>query len=86
MVKFVIDLLVSDYEKLTLLLLQVYPTSIRATGSGIASAVGIIGGMVCPLVAVGLVSDCHQGAAIILLEAVIILSVVCILLFPFETE
>ncbi|KAK0572752.1 hypothetical protein LWI29_036677 [Acer saccharum] len=65
---------------------EVYPTSIRATGSGIASAVGRIGGMVCPLVAVGLVSDCHQGAAIILLDAVIILSVVCILLFPFETK
>ncbi|KAK3221183.1 hypothetical protein Dsin_008208 [Dipteronia sinensis] len=65
---------------------EVYPTSIRATGSGISSAVGRIGGMVCPLVAVGLVSDCHQGAAIILLEVVIILSVVCILLFPFETK
>ncbi|KAL5769091.1 hypothetical protein ACOSQ2_015874 [Xanthoceras sorbifolium] len=65
---------------------EIYPTSIRATGAGIASAVGRIGGMVCPIVAVGLVSDCHQKAAIILFEVIIFLLVVCILLFPFETK
>ncbi|KAH9805456.1 Organic cation/carnitine transporter 7 [Citrus sinensis] len=65
---------------------EVYPTSLRATGAGIASAVGRIGGMVCPLVSVGLVTGCHQTAAIFLLEVVIVLSIVCILLFPFETK
>lgn len=64
----------------------VYPTSLRATGAGIASRVGRIGGMICPLVSVGLVTGCHQTAAIFLLEVVIILSMVCILLFPFETN
>lgn len=65
---------------------EVYPTSLRATGAGIASAVGRIGGMVSPLVAVGLVTGCHQTAAVFLLVVVIVLSIVCILLFPFETK
>lgn len=65
---------------------EVYPTSLRATGAGIASGVGRIGGMICPLVSVGLVTGCHQTAAIFLLEVVIVLSIVCILLFPFETK
>ncbi|KAK7843770.1 organic cation/carnitine transporter 7, partial [Quercus suber] len=34
---------------------EIYPTSVRTTGVGIASSVGRIGGMLCPLVAVGLV-------------------------------
>ena len=68
------------------LLLKVYPTSLRATGSGIACAVGRIGGMICPIVAVGLVSGCHQTAAIVLLEIVTVFSVVSIQLFPFETK
>lgn len=58
----------------------------RSTGAGVAYAVGRIGGMVCPLVAVGLVTSCHQTAAILLLEALIVLSVVVILLIPFETK
>ncbi|XP_061951383.1 organic cation/carnitine transporter 7-like [Populus nigra] len=65
---------------------EVYPTAIRATGAGVASAVGRIGGMVCPLVAVGLVAGCHLKEAIILFEVVIVISVVCVLLFPFETS
>nr|XP_034888731.1 organic cation/carnitine transporter 7-like isoform X2 [Populus alba] len=65
---------------------EVYPTAIRATGAGVASAVGRIGGMVCPLVAVGLVTGCHLKEAIILFEVVIVVSVVCVLLFPFETS
>ena len=63
-----------------------YPTAIRATGAGVASAVGRIGGMVCPLVAVALVTGCHLKEAIILFEVVIVISVVCVLLFPFETS
>ncbi|KAJ0031186.1 hypothetical protein Pint_13865 [Pistacia integerrima] len=65
---------------------EVYPTSVRASGCGIASAMGRIGGMVCPLVAVGMVSGCHQTAAIFVLEVVVVVSVVCILLFPFESK
>lgn len=47
---------------------------------------GRIAGMICPLVAVGLVSGCHQMAAIGLFEAVIILSGISVLLFPIETK
>jgi MFS family permease len=32
---------------------EVYPTSVRSTGVGLATSVGKIGGIVCPLVAVG---------------------------------
>ncbi|XP_050217766.1 organic cation/carnitine transporter 7-like [Mercurialis annua] len=65
---------------------ELYPTSIRSTGAGAANAVGRIGGMVCPLVAVALVSNCHFKAAVILFEVVIAITVVCILFFPFETS
>ena len=66
--------------------LQIYPTSVRTTGVGVASSVGRIGGMVCPLVAVSLVHGCHQNAAVILFELVIFLSGICVTLFPFETK
>uniref|UniRef100_A0A5B7AYI0 Putative General substrate transporter n=2 Tax=Davidia involucrata TaxID=16924 RepID=A0A5B7AYI0_DAVIN len=65
---------------------EVYPTTVRATGVGIATAMGRIGGMICPLVAVGLVRGCHQTAAITLFEVVIVLSGLCVLFFPFETK
>ncbi|GAB2287618.1 Organic cation/carnitine transporter 7 [Dionaea muscipula] len=65
---------------------EVYPTSVRTTGVGVASSVGRIGGMVCPLVAVSLVQGCHKIAAISLFEAVILISGVSVMLFPFETK
>lgn len=65
---------------------EIYPTSVRTTGVGVASAMGRIGGMVCPLVAVALVHGCHQTASILLFEVVILLSGICVLLFPFETK
>ncbi|MCD7458834.1 Organic cation/carnitine transporter 7 [Datura stramonium] len=65
---------------------EIYPTSVRTTGVGIASSVGRIGGMICPLVAVGLMHGCHRSLAIILFESVLMLSGVCVLLFPFETK
>ncbi|PRQ51815.1 putative major facilitator, sugar transporter, major facilitator superfamily [Rosa chinensis] len=65
---------------------EIYPTSVRTTGVGVASAMGRIGGMVCPLVAVALVHGCHQTASILLFEAVIFLSGICVILFPFETK
>ncbi|KAL7140599.1 hypothetical protein ABFS83_09G129800 [Erythranthe nasuta] len=64
---------------------ELYPTSVRTTGVGVASSVGRIGGMVCPLVAVSLIHGCHQTIAIFLFEAIIFLSGICVWLFPFET-
>lgn len=65
---------------------EVYPTSIRSTGVGIATAIGRIGGMICPLVAVALVSNCHQTAAVVLFEVNVVVVGVCVMLFPFETK
>ncbi|GAB4842843.1 Organic cation/carnitine transporter 7, variant 2 [Ancistrocladus abbreviatus] len=65
---------------------EIYPTSVRTTGVGVASAVARIGGMICPLVAVSLVHGCHQTASIVLFETVILVSGICVLLFPFETS
>ncbi|CAL1408622.1 unnamed protein product [Linum trigynum] len=64
---------------------ELYPTSVRATGAGASNAVGRIGGMLCPLVAVALVTSCHLKEAIILFEIVIAISVGCIIFFPFDT-
>ncbi|KAL3835338.1 hypothetical protein ACJIZ3_010074 [Penstemon smallii] len=65
---------------------ELYPTSVRTTGVGVASSVGRIGGMVCPLVAVSLIHGCHQTIAIFLFESVIFLSGICVCLLPFETK
>ncbi|KAI3801579.1 hypothetical protein L1987_29688 [Smallanthus sonchifolius] len=64
---------------------EIYPTAVRATGVGIASSVGRVGGMICPLVAVYLVGDCHQTAAVVLFEVVIVLSGLCVMFFSHET-
>ncbi|CAO2824577.1 unnamed protein product [Amaranthus hypochondriacus] len=65
---------------------EVYPTSVRTTGVGVASSMGRFGGMSCPLVAVSLVHGCHRTAAILLFEIIIFVSGVCVMLFPFETS
>ncbi|XP_031261110.1 organic cation/carnitine transporter 7-like [Pistacia vera] len=65
---------------------EIYPTAMRSTSYGVASAVGRVGGMVCPLVAVGLVTGCHQTVAVILFEVVIVVAIASALLFPFETK
>ncbi|CAH9055585.1 unnamed protein product [Cuscuta epithymum] len=65
---------------------EVYPTTVRTTGFGIASSVARIGGIVCPIVAVGLIHGCHQTLAIWLFEFVIFISGVCVIFFPFETK
>ncbi|XP_050380941.1 organic cation/carnitine transporter 7 isoform X2 [Argentina anserina] len=65
---------------------EIYPTSVRTTGVGVASAMGRIGGMACPLVAVALVHGCHQTSSILLFEVVILLSGICVMFFPFETK
>ncbi|XP_020578395.1 organic cation/carnitine transporter 7-like [Phalaenopsis equestris] len=65
---------------------EVYPTSLRSSGYGTASAVGRIGGIISPLVAVALVNDCHQTEAILLFELVIGLSAIAVAFFPIETK
>ncbi|KAJ0249371.1 Organic cation/carnitine transporter 7 [Hirschfeldia incana] len=65
---------------------EIYPTAVRATGVGVGSSVGRIGGVLCPLVAVGLVHGCHQTIAVLLFEIVILVSGICVCLFPFETS
>ncbi|KAL7600953.1 hypothetical protein Lser_V15G23563 [Lactuca serriola] len=53
---------------------------------GIATAIGRIGGMVCPLIAVGMSSNCHQTLSVILFEVTILLSGLYVVLLPFETK
>lgn len=66
---------------------EIYPTSIRTTGVGVASSVGRIGGIICPMVAVGLIHGCHQTLAISLFEVCSISCWdFCCILFPFETK
>lgn len=65
---------------------ELYPTSARATGVGIANALGNIGGMISPLVVLLLVTDCNQIPAVILLEIVVILAGISVLFFPVETK
>ncbi|XP_042463341.1 organic cation/carnitine transporter 7-like isoform X1 [Zingiber officinale] len=65
---------------------EVYPTSLRTTGVGVANAISRIGAMICPLVAVGLVKGCYQIAAISLFEIVIFLTGLAIMFFPLETK
>ncbi|KAL3567183.1 hypothetical protein D5086_032598 [Populus alba] len=65
---------------------ELYPTAVRATGVGVASAAGRVGGMITPLVAVGLVTGGHLTEAIILLDIVMAMSALCVLLIPVETK
>ncbi|XP_042020959.1 organic cation/carnitine transporter 7-like [Salvia splendens] len=65
---------------------ELYPTSVRTTGVGVASSVGRIGGMICPLVAVGLVHGCKQSTAVFLFESIVFVSGICVYLLPFETK
>ncbi|XP_011018199.1 PREDICTED: organic cation/carnitine transporter 7-like [Populus euphratica] len=58
----------------------------RATGFGVASAVRRVGGMITPLVAVGLVTGGHHTEAIILLDIVMAMSGLCVLLIPVQTK
>ncbi|CAH9128494.1 unnamed protein product [Cuscuta epithymum] len=65
---------------------EIYPTSVRNTGAGVANSVGRIAGMICPMVAVQLVNGCEIKAAIFLFEVVAIVAGVAVLLFPIETK
>jgi MFS family permease len=65
---------------------EVYPTSARSTGVGIATAIGKIGGIVCPLIAVGMLHSCHQMEAVVVFELVLGFAAVACILFPVETK
>lgn len=67
-------------------MLQVYPTDVRTSGVGLTTSIGRIGGMICPLVAVGLVSNCHFAAAVVLFLTMIVLSGLSVSFLPFETK
>ncbi|XP_052167385.1 organic cation/carnitine transporter 7-like isoform X1 [Oryza glaberrima] len=65
---------------------EIYPTAVRATGVGFASSIARFGGILCPLVAVGLVHACHQTAAILIFITVMLVSGVAVSYFPLETS
>eukprot|EP00249_Psilotum_nudum_P021889 c28291_g1_i2 orf=36-1682(-) len=65
---------------------EFYPTKMRTTGLGTASSFARIGGVVCPLVAVGLIRKCEQSLAASLFMAVPVLAAVAVLFFPVETS
>eukprot|EP01018_Ginkgo_biloba_P026869 Gb_23364 [translate_table: standard] len=65
---------------------EIYPTSIRTTGFGAASSFARIGGVLCPVIAVGLVKSCQRVLAIFLFEAVLLSAAISGLFFPIETK
>ncbi|XP_015082253.1 organic cation/carnitine transporter 7-like [Solanum pennellii] len=65
---------------------EIYPTSVRSTGIGVANSVGRIGPMISPIVVVHLLRGCHQTAAIACFEAVLALSAVSVMLLTVETK
>ncbi|KAM0903603.1 hypothetical protein ACQ4PT_018560 [Festuca glaucescens] len=77
---------IGSFTVLCLYAPEVYPTSVRSTGVGIATAIGRIGGIVCPLVAVGMLRSCHQMEAIVVFEVVLCLAAIACMLFPVETK
>lgn len=65
---------------------EIYPTSVRNTGFGTASAIARVGGMVSPYVAVALVQGCHKMAAVLFFAGVVLASAISVLLIPYETK
>ncbi|KAJ0880908.1 putative MFS transporter superfamily [Helianthus annuus] len=65
---------------------EVYPTNLRTTGVGIATAIGRTGGMVYPLIVVGMKAGCHQTVPVILFEVTILLCGLSVVILPFETK
>ncbi|KAL6601563.1 hypothetical protein ACP70R_044783 [Stipagrostis hirtigluma subsp. patula] len=65
---------------------EIYPTAVRTTGVGFAISIARLGGIVCPLVAVGLVHACHRMVAILIFVMVILVSAVVVSYFPLETS
>ncbi|CAI0442052.1 unnamed protein product [Linum tenue] len=65
---------------------ELYPTSVRSTGFGIASSMGRIGGITAPFVAVSLTERCRQREAVLLFVGIVIIALVATLLIPYDTK
>ncbi|CAL5083592.1 unnamed protein product [Urochloa decumbens] len=65
---------------------EIYPTSCRNTGVGIANCIGQVGSIVAPLVTVTLVENCHQKEAVFVIDLLLFLAGVACALFPLETK
>ncbi|CAN6310109.1 unnamed protein product [Urochloa humidicola] len=65
---------------------EVYPSYVRSTGAGIATAIGRVGGVVCPVVAVAMLRGCHQMGALVVFEVVLCVAAVACMFFPVETK
>ena len=66
--------------------MQIYPTSTRASGLGIASSFSRLGGVICPFVAVGLVESCQVDLALTLFVVVPLGAALATTFFPKETS
>jgi nitrate/nitrite transporter NarK len=59
---------------------------VRSTGLGVATAIGRLGGMLCPIAAVSLVENCQQTEAILLFDLIIFAAGLATTLFSLETK
>ncbi|CAI9285446.1 unnamed protein product [Lactuca saligna] len=67
-------------------LLCVCLSNFRATGVGVAMTLGKIVGIVCPLIAAGIGSGCHQTLPLIMFVVTTLLLGLSVVLLPFETR
>ncbi|XP_021773854.1 organic cation/carnitine transporter 7-like [Chenopodium quinoa] len=65
---------------------EIYPTSVRNTGFGMASSMARVGAMVSPYVAVALIQGCHRMASILFFAGVILAAAIAVALIPYETK
>lgn len=65
---------------------EVYPTSIRSSGLGIANSFSRLGGILCPFVAVGLTQSCQTNLAILFFSGIPLAAAFAVTLFPNETK
>ncbi|CAN0840303.1 Organic cation/carnitine transporter 7 [Linum grandiflorum] len=65
---------------------ELYPTSVRSTGFGLASSMGRIGGMTAPFVAVSLTERCQQRLAVVVFVGIVAIALAATLLIPYETQ
>ncbi|CAN1143867.1 Organic cation/carnitine transporter 7 [Linum perenne] len=65
---------------------ELYPTSVRSTGFGIASSMGRVGGITAPFVAVSLTEKCQQRVAVMLFVMIVAIAFVATLFIPYDTK
>ncbi|CAN1298965.1 Organic cation/carnitine transporter 7 [Linum perenne] len=65
---------------------ELYPTSVRSTGFGIASSMGRIGGMTAPFVAVSLTERCQQRITVVVFVGIVAIALAATMLIPYETQ